>query len=149
MQTQVKLEGSKEFMEALEKSRSLSKLAAFKFVAAMTFEVHSHIIKGIQRGPASGRTYRKYNPNRMHTASAAGEFPMSDTGRLANSVIKDVSTNKEDPKGMVGTNLDYGKYLELKPAATGGRPWLSRGFKEVSAKASDILERVTRSEMRK
>jgi len=79
-------------------------------------------IRGIQGGPATGRTYEKYTPRRTHQASAPGEFPMSDTGRLAASVaIEGLGTNVVS----VGTNVRYGPMLEFGTSNMRPRPWLT------------------------
>lgn len=106
--------------------------AIFNVILDLTLGTHKRAVRGIQRGPASGRVYRKYNPKRTHRASAVGEYPMSDTGRLAASVLQELPKKGPKPVGQVYTNLRYGKYLELKPAALGGRPWLLRAFREAT-----------------
>ena len=116
--------------------------AVHEFVTELTLDIHARAVRGIKSKPATGRIYRKSNPNRTHTASAPGEYPMSDTGRLASSIQFELPTNRTRPQGVVGTNLNYGKFLEFKPANRGGRPWLSRAVKESTAKADTLLQRV-------
>lgn len=112
------------------------------FVSGVTRAIHREAVRGIQRGPASGRIYTKTKPKRTHQASAPGEYPMSDRGRLAGSVEFELPTNKTKIEGVVGTNLVYGKHLELKPVSRGGRPWLSRAYKTVIRRGLDkLLER--------
>ena len=114
----------------------------FEFVERLTMATHKEAVRGIQRGPASGRIYEKYDPRRTHQASAPGERPMSDTGRLATSVQFERPTSRTKPEGFVGTNLLYGKYLELKPSTMGGRPWLLPAFHVATDKAEQLLARV-------
>jgi len=54
-------------------------------VNATGLELRADIIRRYNRGPASGRVYEKYLPRRTHQASAPGQAPMTDTGRLANA----------------------------------------------------------------
>lgn len=64
--------------------------------------------------------------------SSPGEPPHLQTGQLRMSVTYEVDTESNPMEGRVGTNLDYGKFLELgtkrglKP-----RPWLLRAALEM------------------
>jgi len=66
--------------------------------------------------------------NQPHRASRRGEYPAADTGRLYRSIRTKVLSSKLE--GMVYTNVRYGKFLEEKRPANGGRPFLSRAAKE-------------------
>ncbi len=87
-------------------------------------ETQSLAVKGIQGPPKSGTKYKKYNPNRTHTASAPGQYPASDTGRLASSVIAQPIPNGYE----VETNLKYGPMLEFGTSKMAARPWLLPSF---------------------
>lgn len=98
-------------------------------ITRVVTDTRAEAIRGIQRGPASGRVYEKYEPRRTHQASAPGQYPMSDTGRLANSV----DFNLPAPgrfEGMVGTNVVYGRYLEFGTSRMAARPWLMPSFEK-------------------
>ena len=56
-------------------------------------------------GRHSGRVYRRRN--RLHQASAPGEFPANDTGRLLASLRGEVSADE----AKIGTNMFYAKFL--------------------------------------
>ena len=115
----------------------------FEFVSSMTRSTHKRAVQGIQRGPHSGRFYRSSVSNAMHQASAPGEYPMSDSGRLASSIEFELPKKGDmTPEGIVGTNLMYGKHLELKPSTRGGRPWLSRAFNEATDGAEALLAKI-------
>jgi HK97 gp10 family phage protein len=100
-------------------------------------------VKSIQRGSKTGRTYTydstssdKYTTikdgdnivkviknngrNGTHQASAPGEAPASDTGRLAG----DLAIVVTGLTATVGTALEYGKYLEYGTMKIEERPWL-------------------------
>ena len=88
-------------------------------VADAGLTTQKYAVTGIQRGPATGKTYKRRGVT--HRASAAGQFPASDTGRLASSVdVEGIGTKTV----RVGTNLKYGAYLELSTANMQARPWL-------------------------
>ena len=61
-----------------------------------------------------------------HSPSVEGEPPAIDTGRLVQSVTHVVEGGGYEPetKGYVGTNLGYGKWLEMGTSKMKPRPWL-------------------------
>lgn len=70
--------------------------------------------------------------------SAPGEPPRKQTGRLRASVTYEV-----DETGMnarVGTNVKYGRYLELgTKRGIAPRPWLRRALAEMWARVNELL----------
>jgi HK97 gp10 family phage protein len=70
--------------------------------------------------------------------SEPGEPPRKQTGRLRASVTYEV--DESSLSARVGTNVTYGKYLELgtkkgiKP-----RPWLRRALAEMQGKVDELL----------
>lgn len=91
---------------------------------ALSFTIHearNRIVRAIQSGPATGRTYQLYNPKRTHRASAPGEAPMTDTGMLVRSIQVDTSPGM----AMVGSRLAYAAYLEYGTRKMAPRPvWM-------------------------
>jgi HK97 gp10 family phage protein len=79
----------------------------------------------------SGRLVYGANP------SAPGEPPHKQTGRLLGSVAWEV--DKNSLVGRVGTNLDYGRFLELGTQKMAARPWLRRALREMTARVKAIL----------
>jgi len=63
-------------------------------------------IKHMQRGGGGGRVYRR--GNRWHRASAPGEYPVTDRGRLVQHVDYQISGPHE---GQLYSDLDYAEYL--------------------------------------
>lgn len=108
-----------------------------KATVAAGIELRANIVRGIQSGPASGRVYRKSNPNRVHRASAPGEFPATDTGRLANNIFFE----KLKPGVVsVGSTLIYALYLEYKPPSKGGRPFFRPEVEKLRTKFRDRIQ---------
>lgn len=64
-----------------------------------------------------------YNAN----PSKPGEPPRKQTGRLLGSVAWEIS----GLAARVGTNVKYGRWLELATARMLARPWLRRALKEM------------------
>lgn len=140
MRTQITISGSKKLKDSLDRLHRIGNEAVTEFVEELTLETHARAVRGISQGPASGRVYEKYKPRRTHKASGPGQYPMTDTGQLVASIRFELPRSNERPVGFVGTNLVYGRYLELKPSALGGRPWLSRAFREAVADADQMLK---------
>lgn len=66
----------------------------------------------------------QYNVN----PSKPGEPPHKQHGRLRASVTREVSNTK--PVGRVGTNVKYGRWLELGTRKMKARPWLRVALKD-------------------
>jgi phage gpG-like protein len=103
----VKLEGSKALKSALAGMSDKIAVEVNKAVIGTALQLQGEIKDSIQHGPASGRTYRRRGV--MHRASAPGQAPMSDTGRLAGSIYFDTDGPM---RAVVGSFLVYAKYLE-------------------------------------
>ena len=56
--------------------------------------------------------------------SEPGEPPHLDTGTLARSIDWEVEDQPRSIVGRIGTNLDYGRYLELGTSIMAPRPYL-------------------------
>lgn len=78
-------------------------------VEALEDEARSRILTGAK----TGRLYHRSNPRRLHQASAPGQSPANDSGKLAASIEADV-----DPKefnlnlsaGAAAKELEYGTH---------------------------------------
>lgn len=145
MTATIRLEGSKELQAALRSMSDDIKDEVSKEVLATAVELRSDVVKSIQKGPASGRTYQKYNPRRTHTASAPGQPPMSDTGRLANSIEFD----KVGPlTATVGSALNYAPWLEYGTVNMAARPFMRPAVEKVRPKFIGRLEAIIRGAAR-
>lgn len=115
------LEGLDEARKALDAYGAEFQKELHQAVNITAQLVRSQAVKSIQKKGIGGRVYQKYTPRRTHVASAPGEPPNTDTGRLAGSVRVVLSETSAD----VGTDLDYGRYLEFGTQDMGARPWLN------------------------
>ena len=121
----IKIDGMDDLFADLKRLGAISEDAVVDTINDLAMDTHSNAVQGIQRGPASGRTYTRGNVT--HRASAAGEYPMSDTGRLASNVEFTVAS-KANPQAEVGTNIIYGPFLEFGTSKMAARPWLMPSF---------------------
>ena len=97
--------------------------AAHDGVFTTAQDVRTTAIKSIQeqsigtwvtRSRQGGGTY-------PHVASAPGNAPNTDTGRLVSSIAAEKTG---DTEYEIGTNLDYGEFLEMGTKHMLPRPWL-------------------------
>lgn len=72
------------------------------------------------------------------TPSDPGQQPHKDTGRLRASVSHEV--DKATLTGRVGTNVDYGKFLELGTVKMAARPWLRPALEKMRSTVIKILQ---------
>jgi phage gpG-like protein len=110
-----------------------------KAVTATALEINTDVKKRIQRGPKTGRVYTDIfrmiggrpvpmgpragnNLSARHQASAPGEAPATDTGKLASSLYFQQASKME---ATIGSRLAYAYYLEYGTTRIRPRPaWL-------------------------
>jgi phage gpG-like protein len=93
-------------------------------IVDLATDTHANAVTAIQGGPKTGRTYRRGNV--VHQASAAGQAPASDTGRLVGGVKMILG----ERQAQVGTNVVYGPMLEFGTSNMAARPWLLPAFEK-------------------
>lgn len=135
----IELIGMQKHLGDIKTSGARGREDVFRWVTRLAFLTQRRAVEGIQRGPKSGRIYQKYNPRRTHRASAPGQYPATDTGRLASSIAVEPPSNRENPVARVGTAVRYGLYLEKKAGSRGGRPWLGRSLSAALAEMKGDL----------
>lgn len=111
--------------------------------------------QAVARGPKTGRVYEyRYKTNRAtggifpsekrgtpHQASAPGEAPATDTGRLLNSIVSDaVRSEKFGVVGFVDARTDYATYLEYGTRKMAARPFMLPAFERNRARIGDLIK---------
>ena len=147
MTISVTLDGADELIAQLAKIGKQSGPAMTKIANATAIELRGNIIKKINRGPNTGRTYKRGNVS--HTASAPGQAPATDTGRLVGSVYFDQARGTfGSPTATVGSKLAYALYLEYGTRNMKPRPVWEPEAKKAQAKfikrVENYLSKVTR-----
>ena len=127
MRIDVNLSGLDALIAKLRDVEQAGEAALIEVITDIATDTHALAVEGIQTGPKSGRVYRRGGVT--HQASAAGQYPASDTGRLAASVRMELPT-AGDMTGRVGTAVEYGPFLEFGTSKMAARPWLLRSFEE-------------------
>jgi len=136
----VEMGGMKELLAQIGAATGKADAVVLAVVTKMTTDTRNNAVRGIQRGPKSGDTYEGKAPKRTHKASAPGQYPASDTGRLASSVNMVLPT-PGSPVGFVGTDVQYGPWLEFGTSKMAARPWLLPSFNKARATVETELKR--------
>ena len=119
--TTISVTGTKELQMALDALGDDINDAVADVLNATGLELRGDIIKRIQHGPKTGRIYKRRSVT--HQASAPGQAPATDTGRLANSVVFNKRVSGPN-KGtvVVESFASYAKYLEFGTRKIAPRP---------------------------
>jgi phage gpG-like protein len=102
------VENTRQVQDAIAAYGARAEQALADAINATGLELRGEIVRAYQRGPATGRVYEKYNPRRTHQASAAGEAPATDTGRLANGMVYD----RDGAAVVLSNSVSYAALLE-------------------------------------
>lgn len=119
----IELDGLQQLLKQLEGIGQGGDQALVDVITDVVTDTHAFAVSGIQRGPKSGAVYG------AHQASAPGQYPASDTGRLASSVRMEFPTAGRI-EGRVGTAVTYGPMLEFGTSRMAARPWLLPSFEK-------------------
>lgn len=111
-----------------------------KAIAKSAIYVQGVVQKNIMSGPKTGPMVRKYNPNRQHQSSAAGESPASDTGFLAGSISHRVRTKGKTIIGEVVASAEYAIHLEFGTVNMKARPFLQPALDKSASKIKSIFK---------
>lgn len=94
--------------------------------------IENRAVDGIISPPKTGRIYpSKHRKGRTHQASAPGEFPAADSGRLHQSIT--TATVRDDATSIVvetGANVPYATWLEFGTVNMEPRPFMTPAFRE-------------------
>ena len=112
------LTGDKDLIANIRKYGAQADEALKMIVMATAQDVTTHAIYSISRGTKTGKQYKR--GKKMHRASAPGEAPARDGGRLESSIVADITGLTAE----VSTNLQYAAPLEFGTVNMEPRPFL-------------------------
>jgi hypothetical protein len=129
-------------------SSVISKLdsVAVERMKRATFIVRNETVKTLT-GNRSGELTRVPGKKKMYRPSIPGEPPAQRLGHLRSSVDVEVKGEGRQVVGRVGTDLEYGKRLELGHISGSGgpdqkkRPWLAPSFEKALPSVKSELSR--------
>lgn len=117
------------------------RIGAWRGVLTGAYAVQERGTELIQSPPKSGHIYQRRGVR--HQASAPGEAPAGDSGRLAGS--SDVFPDQANLSARVNWSAAYAKPLELGTQTMEPRPFARRSL----AERKDFIEESVRSEIGK
>ena len=141
----MKIEGMEELNKNLARISSKFESEATTLVNRTAQNIRNTAIRSIQKQSPGGETYEKYKPRRTHVASAPGQSPNTDTGRLAGSIRAVESSGT--PTAYVAALADYAAHLEFGTRNMAARPFMTpaveaerdkfrKGIDDLTAKAT-------------
>lgn len=104
-----------------------------RYLHGVAVAVEKTFIEGM-RSPKSGQWY--WRRSRWHQASAPGEYPAIDTGRLLGSLHSELTQRSAE----IGTNMFYSKYLREGTRRMARRKMSDNAMQEGAPKARSLLK---------
>lgn len=103
-------------------------------IARAAVNTANHARSAVQGG-GSGAVYEKYNPRRTHRASAPGQPPATDTGRLVGSITQERSQAATGALStfLAGSKVEYAKWLEFGTRLMDARPFMRPALRKARA----------------
>ena len=115
--------------------------AVMRGVVRYASAVEEESVRLILDTPKTGRIYTRRGVE--HQASAPGEAPASDTGRLVNSRRIDIFP--EDLKARLIYSTEYAEHLQFGTEKMEPRPWLDRALDNTKEQALDFISAEVRA----
>lgn len=142
MRISTKIGGRKRSRDTLRRFGERAGISANRSGDVLSQRLIELIQEQIRTGPKTGKVYRRYNPFRIHQASAPGQSPAEDLGRLSRSFVAvPTKINQYAYRNTVGSNLVYAAALEYGVPDRGllPRPYFSVALRRLKAEVSDVL----------
>lgn len=142
-----RVRGRRELVERLGKINKATVAEVRRALLRGGLRVENRAVQGIIDPPKTGRIYpSKHRKGAKHQASAPGEFPAADSGRLHQSITH---AEAPAPEGTirveVAANAPYATWLELGTSKMAPRPFMQPALTETTpAIRSDIAKAVQR-----
>lgn len=147
MEFSVKVEGLDRIGKATKEVRQAIALELNKALFASAKKVEAEAKRSVLSGEKTGAVYQKYAPRRTHRASAPGQAPASDTGRLANSINGEMAPAApgESQVKAGGGIVKYARMLEFGTVKMAARPFLFPALEKSKGWVRDRLNRAVRT----
>ena len=106
---------------------AISDDAISSWIEARLNDARNLFIMRVSRGGGSGQVYRR-GTRRQHRASAPGEYPATDSGRLVGSIAYEMHGPRS---GSIFSDVNYARYLTEGTAHMAQRRMLADALTEV------------------
>ena len=153
----VELVGEKKLQQALAQAAADVKNAAEIAVVGTALDLRANIVQEISKR-GRGRTYTHYfyttkngklaqgrKRNKPHIASAEGDPPATDTGRLKNNIYFE---RLGALTAAVGSDLVYATYLEYGTSKMAARPFFRPAVEKIRPIFMKRIEKALGDELR-
>lgn len=101
--------------------------------------IRKQIAEGVDRAASALQSDIKRTLSISPSPSSPGQPPGVDTGTLRRSVQIDRSRVDSDLLARVGTNVEYGRYLEYGTIKMAARPWLRPTLSKFKGKIASFF----------
>lgn len=143
MEFSVQIEGLDRIGNATQQVRDNVAAEIRKALYASAQKVEAEAKKSIVSGEKTGRTYKRGGV--LHKASAPGEAPASDTGRLVNSITSGVAPSGSESFVVAGRGVvKYARMLEFGTFKMAARPFLFPALEKSKAWITERLNKAVR-----
>ena len=147
MEFSVKVEGLERIGQASQEVRDAIARELKKGLYASAKKVEADAKRSIagSAGKMGGRFYKRRGV--LHQASAPGEPPSTDTGRLVNSISGELDTRAPGEANVKagGGIVKYARFLEFGTAKMAARPFLFPALEKNKAWIKDRLDKAVRT----
>jgi len=136
--------------EQLQRKLQALKVKAPSALAKATYlganVVLTEIKNTLQKGTRTGKVYKRKRGS--HRASAAGEAPKTDSGRLVNSLnISEGKSLLGMPFTSVNSGVEYAHRLEEGDKKIKARPYIKVSVKRKEKQVVAIFKRIVREDL--
>lgn len=125
-------------LDALKKA---AEAEAAKGLYLSGLKIEEYAKKSLAEGGKTGRVYKRGKRGRVHVASAPGEAPATDTGRLVNSVGTKALGNGRVVQVKAGgsSSVGYAADLEFGTDKMAPRPFMRPALKKATPEIEKVM----------
>lgn len=150
MDVSVEVKGLESLAKKSRRAAQIVSQEVAKALLASGMMIDADAKKSLTMGGKTGIVYEKSNPRRTHRASAPGQAPASDTGRLVNSIgVRMVESNTAVEVFTGGTEVKYAVMLEFGTKDIAPRPFMHPAAERNRRKIKQRFDRALKASTRR
>jgi len=138
----IELTGANEVLAELKTRQAKIEAGLATAVQLAAQDVRNECVRTIQTGSRTGKIYTRNG--RKHQASAEGEPPKTDTGRLVNSLAFRMLGKLTAVAGAIAGNsivAEYAAALEFGTRKMAARPFLVKAVEKITPRFRDRVQK--------